>query len=57
MDGTTALLAHIIFPHSPRLWYVHFNVGKKSIDNTIHLMLRIPIKNLHGLEVIYWAVS
>jgi len=44
MDGTTASLIHVIFPHTPRLWHVHFIAGKKSIDNTIHLMLKSPIQ-------------
>ena len=57
MDGTTAMLIHVIFALPPKLWLVHFIVGKKSIDNTIHLMLMNPIQKLHRLEVICWVVS
>ena len=49
MDGTTALLIHVIFPHTPRLWYVHFLVGKKSIDNTIHLVLKNSIQKFASI--------
>ena len=49
MDGTTALLIHVIFAQRPQLCQVHFIVGKKSMDNTIHLMLRNPIQKLASI--------